>query len=192
MKRLLCLISVLSVLLYTVTAFSAPVAAAGDESGNCDLSSIECEYAQLVPELSPDETSYTLYIASDCTRLVIVPKAQSALATCASIDITLNKEQEPEIPIICTAGNGTAKEYKIKIKRSDKTLAQIKAEIRQNGGFVLYDENKSPEKTEIIVCAVSSAAGLLIIFILYKIFKKKLINPVDSNEKPFYRQREST
>ncbi|MCM1285492.1 MAG: hypothetical protein NC213_01680 [Acetobacter sp.] len=158
-----------------------------DINSNNHLSEIECIYGEISPEISKNESTYKLYIPQDLTNLVITPVAEDINAHCAPIELTLSVGQEVDIPIICTASDGSIREYCIKLKRVDKSIEQVKEEI-ENGEFVsLIKGTRFYENEEFLVVISAVAGGIIVILLLYKITKRIAANTYDKDEKPFYR-----
>ena len=187
MKKALCTLLTLS-FIFTLIFTAAPVFAVDDESNNL-LSNISVSGGKLDPKFESDTAKYTLYIPSDLTQIVITPTPQSKSATANKIDMTLSVDQEPTITVVCTAKDGDEKEYKLKIKRIDKTVSEIENEIAQNGYAVYVKETKFYENTDFIVTVAFVFAGIIILIILYLFTRKKLINAHDKDEKPFYKKQ---
>ncbi len=187
MKKTLCTLFAVS-LIFTLLLSTFPAVADDDKSNNL-LSSISVNYGKLDPEFDSETTKYTLYIPSDITELIITPTPQSKSATANKIDMTLAIDQEPTIAVTCTAQDGEQKQYKLKIKRIDKTLSEIEDEIAQNGYAVYIKQTKFYQNTDFIVTISFVFAGIIILIILYFITRRKLINPFDKDEKPFYKKQ---
>lgn len=157
-------------------------------SANNLLTAINCEYGQLKPEFSPDETQYTLYLPYDLTELEITTTAQDAAAKAPSLDMTLRKGQETVLSLNCIAADGEKREYRLVVKRSEKTLAQVQKEIA-SGAKPTYPENEeesADDRLPIICCAAAGAIILLIIII--KLTRRLTVKTTDDEEKPFYIQ----
>lgn len=156
------------------------------KTSDADLKSIEVSCGVLDPKFDAGKTKYTLYIPSDLTKIVITPTPKSENAKASKIDLTLDIKQEPEITVICTS-NDEKKKYTIQIKRIDKTTSEIENEINQNGYAVYVTKQKFYQRTDFLICSGAVLIGALVLTALYLTFKKKLINPYDDSEKPFYR-----
>lgn len=183
MKNTLCKISIALLTIILIFDFARPVTYA--KSSNADLGSIEVSCGVLDPKFDSNETKYTLYIPSDLTQIVITPKPKNEAAMASKIDLTLAKNQEPDITIICTYKN-EKKKYTVKIKRIDKTINEIENEIEKNGFAIYHTKPKFYQNKDFIVCISAVLIGIAVLVILYLIYRHKLINPYDENEKPFY------
>lgn len=171
----------------TIYTFTYSNPAEYDINSNNRLSAIDCIYGELSPEISKNENTYRLYIPQDLTNLVITPVAEDINAHCAPIELTLSVGQEVDIPIICTASDGSIREYCIKLKRVDKSLAQVKEEIESGEFISLTEGTRFYENEEFLVIISSVAGGILVILLLYKITKRVAVSTYDKDEKPFYR-----
>ncbi len=153
-------------------------------SNNC-LSAIYCSYGEISPEINDKDTAYKLYIPYDLKDFCITPVAQDINAHCTSANILLNEGQETELTVFCTASDGSAREYLIKIKRVDKTLQQVKAELAAgNDSFV--DGTLLYQRPEFLITVCSAAAGVAVIAVLFAATKRITANLYDKDEKPFY------
>ncbi len=189
MKKALCFSLTFALIFSILFTFTAAFADENSDEGDCSLSSISVNCGKLDPEFTSDNTKYTLYIPSDLTQIVITPTPSDKNAASSKIDMTLAKEQETTIAVICTAQNGSKKEYKLKIRRIDKTLSEIQNEIEQNGYAVYVKETKFYQNKDVIFTASFVLLGIIILVILYLITHKKLIKPYDKGEKPFYKKQ---
>ena len=153
------------------------------------LADIYCPYTQLSPTLNDEDTSYKLYIPSDMTELKITPVAKDTGAYCPALTLTLDKTQEPEITLTCTASDLSTRNYVISIKRVDKTLEQVKAEMSKPGYTTFVEKTRVYEKPEFLLILGASAAGVLLIVLLFRITKRIAVSPYDSSEKPFYKEK---
>ena len=189
MKKALCTLLTLTLIFGILFTFTVAFADENNDDSDCSLSAISVNCGKLDPEFTSDNTKYTLYIPSDLTQVIITPTPASKSATSSKIDITLAKEQEPTIAVICSAQNGDKNEYKLKIKRIDKTLAEIQNEIEQNGYAVYVKETKFYQNKDVIFTVSFVILGIIILAVLYLITHKKLIKPYDGGEKPFYKKQ---
>lgn len=184
MKKALCKFALILLAMSFISSV-IPATAFAKSSDNADLKSIEVSCGVLDPKFDESKTKYTLYIPSDLTQIVITPTPKNENAKANKIDLTLGAKQEPEITVICTSGNNE-KKYTVQIKRIDKTTSEIENEIKQNGYAVYVTKQKFYQRTDFLVCTGAVLIGCFVLAVLYLIFKKKLINPYDENEKPFY------
>ena len=86
----------------------------------------------------------------------------------------------------CIASDSSTRDYLIKIKRVDKTVEQVKAEMEKNDYTSFVEGTRFYEKKEFIIVAASAAGGLIILLLMYKIIKRIAVSPYDSDEKPFF------
>ena len=155
-------------------------------NGNKNLSALTCEYTEVQPAINSEDTVYKLYIPSDLTKLDITPVTEDVNARCEPLRIEINAEQQPELSFTVVASDGSTKHYKFKIKRVDKTVEEVKAEMEAEDFVTFVTNEKFYEKPlfTIIVCSV--AGGILVIAILAAVTKRITINPYDKEEKSFY------
>lgn len=150
------------------------------------LASILCTYGELSPRLNDKDTAYKLYIPSDLTQLTITPVTQDAQAYCKPIELILDDEQTPKITLYCVASDGSKREYLLDIKRVDKTVEQVKAEMEAPDFTSFVDGTRVYQKPEFIVTVCAAAGGAVILYFLFRITKRIAVNPYDKDEKPFY------
>lgn len=155
-------------------------------SGNANLTDITCEYGELQPQMNPNDTAYKLYIPADLTQLNITPVTEDINAYCAVLPLELRAGQETEIPLTVTASDSSTKKYTLKIKRVNKTVEEVKAEMAQPGFSSFVDGELFYQKPVFIIAVGAVAGGLITVFILAAIIKRITINPYDEDEKPFY------
>lgn len=153
------------------------------------LAEIYCPNTQLSPELNDEDTSYKLYIPSDMTELKITPVAKGTGAYCPALTLTLDEAQEPEITLTCTASDMSTRNYYISIKRVDKTLEQVKAEMSKPGYTTFVESTRVYEQPEFIVGFCAFVAGIILFVLLFKATKRVAVSPYDSAEKPFYKKK---
>ena len=111
--------------------FTYKNAAAYVKNSENHLDSITCTLGELVPEMNADDTTYKLYIPSDLTSLMITPVTKDINAYCAPVEMTLAPEQEIDLTLPVTASDGQVRTYTIKVRRVDKTVEQVRAEMAQ-------------------------------------------------------------
>jgi len=150
------------------------------------LSSLQCSYGELVPQLNDSDTSYKLYIPKDLTQLKIIPVPQDINAYASPVELTLNDAQTPEIKISCVASDGSQRDYSFNIKRVDKTLEQVKTEMEQPDYESFVDGTFIYQKPEFLICVCAVLGGAVVLILLWRITRRILVNPYDSDEKPFY------
>lgn len=157
-----------------------------EPSNNNLLSEILCTYGELSPALNDKNTAYKLYIPSDLTQLTITPVTKDVQAYCAPIELILDDEQTPKITLYCVASDGSKREYLLDIKRVDKTVEQVSAEMEQPDFTSFVDGTRLYQKPEFIVAVCAVAGGMAVLFVLFKITKRIAVSPYDKDEKPFY------
>ena len=111
--------------------FTYKNAAAYVKNSENHLDSITCTLGELVPEMNEDDTTYKLYIPGDLTSLMITPVTKDINAYCAPVEMTLAPGQEIDLTLPVTASDGQVRTYTIKVRRVDKTVEQVRAEMAQ-------------------------------------------------------------
>lgn len=155
-------------------------------SSNADLIGLSSEYGEVQPAINSTDTEYKLYIPRDLTQLDITPITQDINAHCDPLSLEINSSQIPELSFTVTASDGTTKNYRFKVHRVDKTMAEVKKE-KNNPAFISFvDGEMFYQKPIFAVIVGSAAAGILFIYIIIKIVKRVTVNVRDSEEKPFY------
>lgn len=174
-------------LIYNFKYTNAESKAVSGEASSSLLSDIICTYGEISPKINDKDTKYKLYIPSDLTHLTITPVAKDINSYSAPVEIILTEEQSPEIFVTCTSSDGGRRNYSLEIKRVDKTLEQVKAEMQNPDYESFVDGTFIYQKPEFFITVGAAAAGLVILFILSKATRKITLNPYDEDEKPFYR-----
>lgn len=155
-------------------------------SDNANLIGIASDYGEVQPAINETQTDYKLYIPSDLTQLDITPITQDVNAHCDPLSIEINSSQEPELSLTVCASDGTTKTYRFKVRRVDKTMAQVKEE-KNNPAFISFVDGELFYQRPIFSIILGAVAiGAVIIFIIAKITKRITVNVYDSEEKPFY------
>ena len=155
-------------------------------SDNANLSALDCEYGEVQPSINMVETSYKLYIPYDLTVLNITPVTEDINAHCDPLSIEINRDQEPELSFTVSASDGTTKNYRFKVRRVEKSMAEIKAE-KSRPDFISFVEGELfYERPVFLISAGAVCGGLLIILVLAIITKRITVNPYDRDEKEFY------
>ncbi len=158
-------------------------------SGNANLIGIASDYGEVQPAINDTQTEYKLYIPSDLTQLDITPITQDVNAHCDPLSIEINSSQEPELSLTVCASDGTTKTYRFKVRRVDKTMAQVKEE-KNNPAFISFVDGELFYQRPVFAIILGSAAiGILIILIIAKITKRITISVYDGDEKPFYLEK---
>ncbi len=155
-------------------------------NGNANLLGVICELGELQPAFDENTTAYRLYLPSDLTHLEIAPVTADINAYCAPLNMELRENQETDFSFTVTASDGTTKTYKFKIKRVNKTMAEVKEEMKQPGFTSFVDGELFYQKPVFSIVSLSAIGGILLIVILTLITKRITVNPYDSEEKDFY------
>ena len=156
-------------------------------NSNNYLADIYSTYAELEKPLNHEDTSYKLYIPKDLTNLKLTPVTEDVNASCPQLEqLTLSSQKITPITLTCTASDGTTRSYKIKLKRVDKTVEQVKAEMQEEGYTSFVSGTHFYESDSFFVIAGASVGGVIVLFLLYKLIRRFGVNPYDAEEKPFY------
>ncbi len=156
-------------------------------NGNANLADITCEYGELQPQINDRDTVYKLYIPSDLTVLNITPVTADVGAVCTPITgMELHADQTPEIPLTVVASDGTTKKYTLKIKRVDKTTAEIKEEMQQEDYTSFVAGELFYQKPGFSISIGAILGGLVIFAIAFSAIRKAVVNPYDADEPEFY------
>ncbi|MCH5317387.1 MAG: hypothetical protein J1E05_05370 [Eubacterium sp.] len=158
-------------------------------TNNKNLTALICEYGEVQPTINAEDTVYQLYIPSDLTQLDITPVTEDVNARCAPLSVEINIDQQPDLSFTVVASDGTTKQYKFKVKRVNKSLEEVKAEMNAEDyvSFVSNEKFYQQPLFMIIVCSV--AGGILVIALLAAVTKRLTITPYDKEEKSFYASR---
>lgn len=155
-------------------------------SSNANLIGIASDYGEVQPAMNDTETNYKLYIPSDLTQLDITPITQDINAHCDPLSIEINKSQEPVLSLTVSASDGTTKNYRFKVRRVNKTMAEVKEE-KNNPAFISFVDGELFYQRPIFsIILLSAAGGLLAVYIIVKITRRVTVSAYDSSEKPFY------
>lgn len=155
-------------------------------NSNADLLGVVCELGELQPAFDKNTTAYKLYLPSDLTNFEMAAVTEDINAYCAPINMELRENQETDFSFVVTASDGTTKTYKFKIKRVNKTMAQVKAEMAQDGFESFVDGELFYQKPIFNIVFFSAVGGIAVIAVLIAITKRITVNPYDSDEKEFY------
>lgn len=155
-------------------------------NSNANLAGISCEYGELQPGFDKSTTNYKLYIPKDLTDLTVTPITDDINAYCPPLNMQLREGQESDFNFTVTASDGTVKIYKFKIKRVNKTVAEIKEEMSKDDFDSFVNGELFYQKPAFAVVTLSVIGGILVIIILALITKRITVNPYDSEEKEFY------
>lgn len=155
-------------------------------NSNADLLGVVCELGELQPAFDKNTTAYKLYLPSDLTHFEMAAVTEDINAYCAPINMELRENQETNFSFVVTASDGTTKTYKFKIKRVNKTMAQVKAEMAQDGFESFVDGELFYQKPIFNIVFFSAVGGIAVIAVLIVITKRITVNPYDMDEKDFY------
>lgn len=155
-------------------------------TSNANLTGLTCDFAEVQPAINDEDISYRLYIPSDLTQLVVTPVTQDVNARCDTLNIEINESQQPELSFTVVASDGSTKNYKFKVRRVDKTVDEVKAEMEAEDYITFVSNEKFYQKPLFLIIVCSTAAGVIVIALLAAVVKRVTINPYDKEEKNFY------
>lgn len=151
------------------------------------LAQASCRLGEIYPEINDKDTEYKLYIPNDLTELNLSAATQNVSAHCdIPGTITLKSDQEPTISVTVTASDASTRTYNFKIKRLNKTSAQVIKEMADPDFTSLVEGELFYKQPEFFIIIVSSAAGILILSILVLITKRFTLKVTDKEETEFY------
>ena len=151
------------------------------------LDSITCTLGELVPEMNADDTTYKLYIPSDLTSLMITPVTQDINAYCAPVEMTLAPEQEIDLTLPVTASDGQVRTYTIKVRRVDKTVEQVRAEMAQEDYTSFVEGTRFYQQPSFRMVVTAGVGGLAVLIVLLAFHARKTARVTDEDEPSFYR-----
>lgn len=157
------------------------------KSSNNLLSDIVCTYGEILPAVNDEDTAYKLYIPSDLTQVTITPVTQDINAYCAPVELVLDEGQEPKITLYSTASDGSKREYLLTIKRVDKTLSEVKAEL-DSGKQSFVQGTLLHQRPEFVIFVCAAVGGILLVALLFVLTRRIAVVPYDKDEQPFYRE----
>lgn len=149
------------------------------------LESITCTMGEVSPEINDNDTSYKLYIPKDLTELHITPVTRDPNAYCPPVDMKLAKDQEPTLTLTVTASDGSVRMYELKVRRVNKTVAEVKADP----GASLVAGTRFYQQEPFIITVGAVGGGIIVIFLLFRLTRRITMNVYDSEEPDFYRKR---
>lgn len=155
-------------------------------SSNANLIDLACEYGEVQPEINSGDTAYKLYVPSDLTMLYITPVTQDVNAYCAPVTVELRENQEIEIPLTVTASDATTKKYTFKVKRINKTVSEVKAEMEQPDYVSFVEGELFYQKPSFAIALGAAIGGLIAVAVIVTLIKRFAVNPYDSDEPEFY------
>lgn len=155
-------------------------------NGDNSLSDIYCEYGELDKPLTDESTSYILYVPDDLKQVTIVPTPRNINAFCQKLDVTLNDERTIPVSLNCYASNGESRTYKIKIKRVNKTVEQVKEEMKSPDYKSFVEGTRFYENQDFYVVFISGICGIIALLLIIKVIRRTALSLYDKDEKPFY------
>jgi len=157
------------------------------ENDNNLLAAVECPLCEVYPALNDSDTSYKLYIPKDMTVLHLTAVTRDIGAYCdVPSEITLGKEQEPNLKVTVTASDGEKREYDFKIKRLEMTGDEVKA-LMESPDFVSLARGEQFYRNPVFYITLGSALAALLLFALFiRIAKRLTVKAQDEDEKEFF------
>lgn len=175
----------------TVYSFTYTNAETYSDSANNYLASVTCRYGEVYPAINENQTDYTLYIASDLTTLELKAVTEDVGAYCElSPQIALSAEQELPISATVIAANGDARSYTFKIKRLNKTCAEVQAEMARPDFKTLAEGERFYQKPGFWITVGAVGGGLLLLLLFAWIAKRLTVNTQDQQEEPFFDEKD--
>lgn len=162
---------------------------AGDyqKNSNNNLAYVECYLGEVYPKLSDDNTQYSLYIPCDLTEITLSAAADDVGAYCEVPGTQyINSDQNPTININVTASDASTKNYAFKVKRINKTVEEVKEEMKQPNFSSFVQGELFYQKTEFKTIIICILGGIFIIAVLMALFKRFAIKAEDADEKEFF------
>ena len=142
---------------------------------------------EVYPKINKRTTSYKLYIPSDMTTLKLTGVTSDVSAFCViPYEIETALDQEPEIPVTVTASNGDTRLYTFKVKRLDKTTAEVRYLMSRKGFKTLAKDEVFYRKPIFYIIVLSLALGLLLIIILFELMRRVSLKVGDEDETEFF------
>lgn len=156
-------------------------------NANNNLALLDCHLGEVYPVLNEDTTDYKLYIPSDMTeiRLTAITDDTSAICEVPS-SIKLNADQEPTITVTVTASDATTKVYSFRVKRLDKTMAEVEKEMAQPEFTSLVQGELFYQKPEFVIILCSVAGGIILLAVLIILSKRMTVKISDDDEVEFF------
>lgn len=151
------------------------------------LAQADCQLGEIYPEINEKDTEYKLYIPNDLTELNLSAATQNVSAHCdIPGTITLKSDQEPTISLTVTASDASTRTYNFKVKRLNKTSAQVLKEMADPNFTSLVEGELFYQKPEFFIIIVSTAAGIIFLAVLIIITKRVTLKVIDNDETEFY------
>jgi hypothetical protein len=140
--------------------------------------------------MNEDDTTYKLYIPSDLTSLMITPVTKDINAYCAPVEMTLAPEQEIDLTLPVTASDGQVRTYTIKVRRVDKTVEQVRAEMAQEDYTSFVEGTRFYQQPSFRMAVTAGVGGLAVLIVLLAFHARKTARVTDEDEPSFYRSEQ--
>lgn len=150
------------------------------------LSAVSCILGEIKPAVNSRDTSYKLYIPKDLTTIRLMPVPADIHAYCAPVEMLLSEDQEPVISMTVTASDGSSRAYSFKVKRVDKTVAQVLLEMQAPDYVSFVEGTEFYEQQPFLVLLGASACGIAVLAVLFFCTRRITANVYDPEEKSFY------
>lgn len=156
-------------------------------NANNNLAKVECHLGEVYPALNESTTDYKLYIPSDMTEIRMTAITDDTSAVCeVPSSIKLNADQEPTITVTVTASDATTKVYSFRVKRLNKTMAEVEQEMAQPEFVSLVQGELFYQKPEFVILICSVAGGIVLLAILIILSKRMTVKISDDDEVEFF------
>lgn len=171
----------------TVYTFDYSNAEQYEKNSNNNLTSIDCYLGEVYPQLNDKDTDYKLYVPNDLTSIKLTAVTQDVGAHCdAPAEITLTDNQEPTITLTVTASDSTVKLYNLKVKRINKTSAEVEEEMKDPHFKSIVEGELFYQKPIFFISIVSTVCGIAIICLFVILAKRLTVKVDDEEEKEFF------
>lgn len=139
------------------------------------------------PEINDTDTEYTLYIPSDLTEVTLTATPSDVNAVCDNPPTAIFGENQDfgSLTVTVTATNSNKRTYTFKIKRLDKTSAEIK-NMTAEQRLALVNSQKIYQKPAFKIAAVAVVAGIVILVVFVKLLKRLTVKASDDDEVEFF------
>lgn len=156
-------------------------------NSNSNLASVTCQLGEVYPAINEKDTTYKLYIPKDMTEIKLTATTEDIGAKCEAPSVfVLNTNQEHDINITVTATDGSTKLYTFKVKRLDKTMAEVTEQMQSADFTSLVEDELIYKRPEFAITIASVAGGIVLLIIFICIAKRLTIKVGDNDEEEFF------
>ena len=156
-------------------------------NSNNTLSALKGNAVEVYPEMTEDNDDYTLYIPKDMTVLKLTAVTKDVSARCdipSEIEIAL--DQEPTIPVTVTASDGQTRIYEFKVKRVNKTTAQVEKLMKSKNFKTLADDELFYKNPLFYTVLIAVICGIALVVLIVFAAKRIAVKPGDDDEESFF------